>query len=420
MRILWVGDAGCSSGFARVTHEVCQSLGSVHDVDVLAVNYRGELPAWYPGPNYRLFVPTMYNPADTFGISRLPQLIGQIRPDVVVLFNDIAVVNVYLDAIDKSVPAAYRPRVVVYTPVDSTNLPPFSVKQLARADKVITYTRFGVEQLRSAGLDGDIRHAPHGVNHEPAMVPVSFESPALVPGYDGLPVACFSQEVIKKAHGLEGKYVILWVDRNSERKNLAGFLEAVHCMFVLHPDAQNDVVVWLHCQGQDVGGDVRDFLSLFPTLDGKVFITPGMDTFNGVSPEYLAALYNMADLKVSSAMAEGWGLTNCESVLCGTPTIVTDFGPNREVLGDDVDYVAGLMPVRVPAGGRMAYPSMLGMSELIYEHYHKDSKHTDSMKLFLARAHVSQWTWERCTAAIEAAIFDYSDPEVPSLQEVVA
>ena len=56
-KVLWLGDAGCHTGFARVTHAIGERLvrDFGHEVHVLAINYDGGDPWDTP---LKMYVPT--------------------------------------------------------------------------------------------------------------------------------------------------------------------------------------------------------------------------------------------------------------------------------------------------------------------------------------------------------------------------
>src|ERR1043165_7605780 len=98
MRILWCGDGGCKTGFARVTHEICNRLVmNGHTVDVLGINYRGEPNDGYDDPLYNLWVPTKFNSGDVYGLGRMAEIVGRTRPDVIVFLNDIPIIERILE-----------------------------------------------------------------------------------------------------------------------------------------------------------------------------------------------------------------------------------------------------------------------------------------------------------------------------------
>src|SRR5258708_32091701 len=85
-RLLWVGDAGCPSGFALATHKILDELdyrlNGDFDVTVLGINYNGD-PHQYPYPMYAAFVG-----GDAFGVGRLISMCDTVKPDVTVVQPD--------------------------------------------------------------------------------------------------------------------------------------------------------------------------------------------------------------------------------------------------------------------------------------------------------------------------------------------
>ena len=93
MKVLWLGDAGVSTGFSRVTHAIGERLvGMGHDVHVLATNYDGD----YIETSLKLYRPTTLNPKDIYGQTRIVEMLGKVEPDVVVMLNDPQVIIQHL------------------------------------------------------------------------------------------------------------------------------------------------------------------------------------------------------------------------------------------------------------------------------------------------------------------------------------
>jgi hypothetical protein len=84
-RLLWVGDAGVPSGFARATHAILDTLRHHYDVTVLGMNYLGD-------PEVRRLYPYDIYPAapggDGLGVGRLVWVCDRVHPDVIVIQND--------------------------------------------------------------------------------------------------------------------------------------------------------------------------------------------------------------------------------------------------------------------------------------------------------------------------------------------
>ena len=64
----------------------------------------------------------------------------------------------------------------------------------------------------------------------------------------------------------------------------------------------------------------------------KVIFPDRYSYYLGYPPEYMAALYNAADVLLASSMTEGFGIPIIEAQACGTPVIVTDFASMPELM----------------------------------------------------------------------------------------
>ena len=394
MHILWMGDAGSNTGFARVTDTICRGILAQRDdlrIDVLAVNFRGELPTTLENVKfpYKLLVPTVYNTSDLFGISRIKELILKTKYDAIIILNDVPVIREYMTYIKSlagQVP--WIPPIVVYTPIDSYNMPSSWSEVTNSVDKVITYTEVGKKELIKCGTREDlIKVAPHG--NSDAFYKASPNNPAFVPDWEGKPIGAWSRDHIKAAAGMEGQFMVLWADRNSERKNLPGFLRAVAPLMHKH----EDMVVWLHCYKHDVGGNVQDHVETAGLLEtGRVYITPNLAPGLEIPDWHLNAIYNHADLKVSSSLGEGWGLTNVEALQAGTPVITLNSPINEEVFGPSVAQIDAGWTQYAARGGEMYYPSISHMTELIEHMYNHPGYRDYVAEQGLER--VKRWNWD--------------------------
>lgn len=64
----------------------------------------------------------------------------------------------------------------------------------------------------------------------------------------------------------------------------------------------------------------------------KVLFPERYQYFNGFPAEFLALIYNSADVLLGASMAEGFGIPLIEAQACGTPVITTDFSAMPELV----------------------------------------------------------------------------------------
>lgn len=388
--LLW-GDGGCTTGFGRVTNELCtRFVENGHEVHVLGINFRGELTPPFDKVPYRIHIPTKHDPTDFYGYSRLVELIVTLEPDIFIMFNDIPIIAECVEQLNR---LNSRPATVIYTPIDCINLPPSWGKTLSLSNSFITYTEFAKAELRKIS-PRPIEVAYHGMDHAD-FYPVSRENPSPVRLFTGDLLPAYSKQEIKAANGMaEDSFVILFADRNSPRKNLPGFFSAVAPFMHRHPDAN----IWIHAKLTDQGGDVRDFVDRFG-LKERVWITPDLDSFNGISDAELNTLYNLADIKISTSLGEGAGLTNMESIMAGTPVIAQDFSATREMLGDGALYAQVGYIWTTPRGTDSAFPVLEDYDTHLEEFYHNHSLREQLIRD--GREYMGRFKWDDAVSVFE-------------------
>lgn len=313
LKALLVGDFVKFSGFARVNEAIAEQLAQRGwDVAVLAVQYHGD-----PTPlqkRYRLYPAGLGG--DMLGRDRLPRLITAERPDVVLIVNDPAVVADYLAGL-AALPEPHPP-IVAYMPVDAPGLPAELLAPLNTLAQLVAYTRFGEAELRRAGYAGPSVIIPHGVDLDTFAPTPQAEARTLA----GLP---------------EDVFAVLVVDRNSPRKRLDIALRAFALFARNKPEAR---LVYHGAVRGDFGWNLDELAGRLGILD-KFVVTGQFRPLGGVPVSKLATLYSLADVKLSTAMGEGWGLTTMEAMACGVPCVAADYA----ALGEWARGVAELVPV---------------------------------------------------------------------------
>ena len=121
---------------------------------------------------------------------------------------------------------------------------------------------------------------------------------------------------------MEPQFVILFNNRNIRRKQTSNIILAfVELLKLLPKEVADKTVLLLHTQPVDPNG--TDLPAVAATL------APGKNIFfSGGKVDYkdLNCLYNIADVTINMANAEGFGLSTAESIMAGTPIIATVTG----------------------------------------------------------------------------------------------
>lgn len=345
-KILWLGDAGSHTGFARVTHAIGERLvAKGHDVHVLAVNYDGGDP--WP-TTLKLYVPTTKVPTDIYGQSRFIELLAKIEPDAVVILNDP---NIILDLLLRSkydpqqILLRFRP-LLAYVPIDAHNHPPPWAQALHRTTKVIAMSEHGQREL-TATVGGETKVPPivyHGVDTD-VFRPATNSHPITLSNGN----IVRSKREAKEAFGWsKDDFVVLRVDKNSGRKDYPATWKVLVPFMHKHPNVR----VHLHCQGSGLehGLDIESMLSRDEETRKRFSMPKDLDSFVGWPVEDLVALYNAADVFLTTSRGEGFGLTIAEALACGTPVIGQNVSAIPEVVGPGGILIDGAREATVPSG----------------------------------------------------------------------
>jgi glycosyltransferase involved in cell wall biosynthesis len=319
-KLLMIADFACHTGFSTVAENVaCRFVG--WDVSVLAVNFKGDpsplqgrfalYPAWLGG--------------DPMGVGRLPFLVRHIQPDAILAINDPWIVKHYVEVLAE---LGIVPPIVAYMPVDGTSLRPADVEPLNALAHAIAYTRFGLSELRRAGLDTDASIIPHGVDLATFHPLDQAETRARF----GLPVDMFA---------------VLVLDQNQVRKRLDIAFDAF-ARFAA--DCGNARLIYHGPLNAEQGWDILAMAADLGIAERLILTGRKITQTTGLRIEDMAAVYALADVKLTTTAGEGWGLTTMEAMACGVPSIVPGFGALVEWASPAVACVQAPIPVR-HAGG---------------------------------------------------------------------
>jgi glycosyltransferase involved in cell wall biosynthesis len=318
--LLWVGDAYCHTGFARVTHNVLDQLQHLWDIKVLGINYNGD-----PHPyDYSIF-PARAG-GDVFGLRRYQTLVEKLQPDVVCLLNDPWIVTKFLQLRGNG-----RERVAAYMPVDGLNLSDGEL--LNDLDLAIWYTDFGRRQAESGGYGGPSRVIPHGVDRG-LYSPRDRRECRQRLGLGSLPIDAF---------------IVGNINRNAPRKRL-DLTVKYFAEWVKQYQLPGNIYLFIHANRKDVGCDFHD-LARFYGIDSRMIVTPDLGCPGGAVEDEMPLIYGALDIQISTTQGEGWGLTQMEGMSCGIPQIV----PNWSGLAEWAERAALFVPCTGTAarmGGR--------------------------------------------------------------------
>lgn len=156
------------------------------------------------------------------------------------------------------------------------------------------------------------------------------------------------------------QFLVINVNRNQVRKDLARCMSAFHQFHLKHPDSS----LYLHSVISDAGGSLTaqaqmTGCNIEKPADRIVYAKPskqhrwkrvdriernpaevifsGLDLANPWQRSTLNEMYNAADCLVSTAFGEGWGLTTTEAMCVGVPVVVPYNTANIDILGENCE-----------------------------------------------------------------------------------
>jgi glycosyltransferase involved in cell wall biosynthesis len=117
-------------------------------------------------------------------------------------------------------------------------------------------------------------------------------------------------------------FLVMWNNRNIRRKQPGDVILAFkHFVSKLPETQKNRIALLMHTQIVD--GNGTDLRAIWKSVAPECNI---LFSEQKISAQDLNAMYNVADVVVNIASNEGWGLSNTEALLAGTPTVVNVTG----------------------------------------------------------------------------------------------
>jgi len=342
-KILWIGDGGVATGFARVNHSIINNLPKdKYEVHHLAINYKGDPYPEATTPLYPAFLG-----GDIYGINRIDGLVKKIKPDLLFILNDTWVLHQYLKHIPEEL------KVVVYFPVDAKPLQPEWVEPIVDKTTPVAYTEFGKSAITDLVPDTDVRVIPHGIDTK-KFFPMNMK------------------EARSRMAGIEpNDFVVLNANRNQPRKRfdltLKGFAEFAK-------DKPKNVKLYCHCGVEDMGWHIIKLSERLNIADRLILTSLELSPISYVDDIRMNWIYNACDIGLNTSMGEGWSLTVFEHGACKRAQIVPDSSAPAE-LYRDLAYL-------IPISRYETYPRVLTEGGVVsiedvaiaLEHYYSNSK----------------------------------------------
>jgi len=312
-----------STGFGTVARNILMGLHETgrYDIVVAGINYWG-FPHNHPFPIYPVGI---NNNNDPYGREFVSRMLFEEEFDILFTLQDSFILEFMGGLIDKLRASKPRMKWITYFPIDGQPKASW-LRAMNKADIVVTYTEWGKQEcLRVLPAMSDLRVIPHGVNTR-----------------DFFPVPKGENKEFKQAYFREaaGKFIVLNVNRNQQRKDIPRSMVAFKKFHDVHPDS----FYYIHCAVHDHGWEldkVAETLGLVINRDVGFPVNFGAN--QGFPIDIVNRIYNAADVLISTTTGEGWGLAQVEAMACCKPVISPDNTSCTEIVGGR-GYLVGSGP----------------------------------------------------------------------------
>jgi glycosyltransferase involved in cell wall biosynthesis len=318
-----------------------------------------------------------------FGIQALPDVIRRKRPNVVMIYNDLSIVTRFLDEIRKS-GIVRNFQIWVYCDQVYTMQPAQLIDVLNRdADRIFAFTQFWKQTLKDQGVNRPIDVLLHG-----------FQSNLYFP---------MPKELARKQLQLPNDiFLFLNLNRNQPRKRYDILIMAFVELLVKYPT--KPLYLLAVCDKGDRGGwwlfelfqrELRMREVSLELFGNRLIVTTQSMSFKD---DEINLFYNAADVGITTADGEGFGLCQFEHMGIGVPQVVPDMGgfkeyctsENSSLVKPTVRYYMpnGFSPVGGEAHACQPHDVCLAMEEYVLN----SEKRLEHGKQ--ARATVLPYTWK--------------------------
>lgn len=394
------------TGYSKVSYGILSELARHPHIHLthFAFQKQSEVPAGfrpYP-PNVDVIdAMALEKPLQQgFGIQALPDVIRRKRPNVVMIYNDLSVVTRFLEEIRKS-GIQRNFQIWVYCDQVYTMQPQVLLDVLNRdADRIFAFTPYWKQTLKEQGITRPMDVLLHG-----------FQSNTYFP---------MPKELARKQLQLPNDiFLFLNLNRNQPRKRYDILIMAFVELIVKYPT--KPIYLLSVCDKGDKGGwwlfelfqrELRLREVSLELYGNRLIVTTQNMAFRD---DEINLFYNAADVGISTADGEGFGLCQFENMGVGVPQVVPDIGgfkefcnpTNSSLVKPTVRYYVpnGFSPVSGEAHACQPHDVCLAMEEYLLNS-DKRAEHGKN-----ARAKVLNYTWKNSCEILLKRLNDTLDNE---------
>lgn len=334
--LVYSDDPNGATGYSRQARNLLVRLAQHAEIAVIGVNRADESPERpfsvddrLPFKVYRANIEGKAN--DPEGRQLIMQIVPRINPDVLLLMGDVwafsSWINDWLEQLQISTDITTVGYLSTEYPLTDSDR-----RFIGLLDYPITHSRWGLGFENGAGFE-----AVKSVTSRARYIPDTVDPDIFFPLSETM------REQHRRQVGWAEKFVIMNVNRNTDRKDLQATIRAFLRTKKEIPNAH----LYLHTAPQDTwhGGQSVD---LRLTCQAMGLLVPEDVSFPanftphfGYPTDILNCIYNAADLIVSTSVSEGFGVTPVEALFCERPVLI----PGHTGFSNICETV-GLTPVR--------------------------------------------------------------------------
>lgn len=378
------------TGYSKVSHGILTELSKQPWIQLTHFGFQkfhqvGSEYRQYPAGVDVIDATALEKPVQNgFGYAALPDVIRKKKPHVVMIYNDLAVTSQFLEVIRKSgIPRNFQ--IWIYADqVFPLQLQAYIDILNRDADRVFAFSPYWKKCLKDQGITRPVDVLLHGFDSR----------------------KCFSvpRELARKQLSLPNDmFLFMNLNRNQPRKRYDILLMAFVELIVKYPTKP----LFLLCicdRGEKGGWWLFEIFARELKLRGvaveqfaqRLIVTSQNMSFKD---EEINLFYNAADVGITTADGEGWGLCQFEQMGVGVPQVVPDIGAFREYCSAENSVVVTpkvryyLPTAHCVVGGEAQacdpHDVCLAMEEYVLDSAKKEA-HGKA-----AKEKVATYTWER-------------------------
>jgi glycosyltransferase involved in cell wall biosynthesis len=326
-RFMLVGThAHQTTGYSKVTYHIIQELAKNDKIELYHFGFQKFVDS---PPDYRAYPAgvDVYNPVTVekeekapkemgFGYSQLPDYVRKVKPHVILIYNDAGVICQFLDKLDTLAPEERNYKMIIY--LDQVYITQ-RIDMLQRMDKSADVFFAFTEYWKTILAEQGIKKPIHVLRH----------------GFDPTQFKPMDRALMRQKHKIpESVFLFLNLNRNTPRKRHDIVVTAFAELVARHPAKPLGLLAV--CDRGEHGGFpileiyVRELARRKVPIEfhiNKLMITNTAMTY---TDETINEMYAMADVGITAADGEGFGLCQFEAMGVGTPQVVSHIGGFRD------------------------------------------------------------------------------------------